>query len=326
MWALVVERVTPDFSGCRLQRIPIPQPRPGEILVRIRAASVGFPDLLMTRGAYQHKPPLPFVPGADIAGEVVAIGKGVTTHEMGHRVVATRMGGGFAQFGLYRAEELRAMPAVLSFPSASAYGAAYLTAYVALVRRANIEPGESVLIHGSTGGVGLAAVDLAKTLGARVFATSGSDEKLQVVDNEYAPAATINNRRGFKERVKELTEGRGADVIFDPVGGGVFHESVGCIAFGGRLLVVGFASGEIPTLSVNLPLIKGFSVIGVRAGEYGRRYPLRGVENLDTIWKLAAEGRTRPRVHTQLPLSDWREAFAAMESRAVIGRVVILPN
>jgi NADPH:quinone reductase len=326
MSALVVEELEPDFSGCHLRDIKTPEPAPDEALIRIRAAGVAFPDLLMTRGEYQLRPPLPFVPGADIAGEIVALGTDATEFKQGDSVVAMRAGGGFAQFGCYKTSELRRKPDSLSHAAASAYGAAYLTAYVALVRRAGLRSGEWVLVHGAAGGVGLAAVDLAKMLGAKVIAAAGSDDKLRVIAEEYAPDAVINARSSFRDRVKELTGGRGADVIVDPVGGDVFDESVRCIAFDGRLLVVGFASGRIPTISANMPLIKGFSVIGVRAGEYGRRFPERGRENLDAVWKLAAERRTHPRVHAELRLSQWRDAFALMQHREVIGRVVIRPD
>ena len=182
-----------------------------------------------------------------------------------------------------------------------------------------------MLVHGAAGGVGLAAVDLAKALGGKVIAASASDAKLKIVADEYAPDAVLNVTKGFREEVKAITGG-GADVIYDPVGGDVFDESTRCIAFDGRLLVVGFTSGRIPTVSVNLPLIKGFSVMGVRAGEYGRRFPDKGRENMDAVWKLANEGVIRPRVHAELPLGRWREAFDLLADRQVVGKAIIRPN
>jgi NADPH2:quinone reductase len=223
------------------------------------------------------------------------------------------------------AQGLRPKPEHFSFAQAAGFGAAYLTAYVSLVRRAEVAPGEWVLVHGAAGGVGLACVDLARLLGCRVIAASASDAKLAVIEAEYAPDATINVVGGFRERVKEITGGRGADVVYDPVGGDVFDESVRCIAFNGRLLVVGFTSGRIPTISVNMPLIKGFSVMGVRAGEYGRQFPERGRENSAAIWKLAEEGKLKPRVYKQYALSDWRAAFDSLADRQVIGKSVIVP-
>ena len=323
MRALVVEALAPDYAGCALREIETPTPGPGEVRVRVKAAAVNFPDLLQTRGEYQHKPALPFVPGLEWAGEVDAVGDGVTAWKAGDAVV----GGGraFAEFAVAAAASLSAKPARLSFAEAAAYGAAYLTAYVSLVRRARAEPGEWLLVHGAAGGVGLACVDLGKALGLRVIAASASDEKLAVVQQAYAPDAVVNVTGGFRDQVKAVTGGRGADIIFDPVGGDVFDESVRCIAFDGRLLVVGFTSGRIPTVSVNMPLIKGFSVMGVRAGEYGRQFPERGRENSAAIWKMAAEGKLKPRVYQEYALDDWRSALGSLADRQVIGKSVIAP-
>jgi NADPH2:quinone reductase len=325
MRALVVESLAPTYAGCAVREVPTPKPGASEVLVRVKAASVNFPDLLMTRGEYQFKPPLPFTPGLDLSGEITELGEGVTGWKVGDAVVGGARLGGFAEYAVLSAQALKPKPERLTFAQAAAYGAAYLTAYVALVRRARLQPGEWVLVHGAAGGVGLAAVDLAKVLGAKVIAASASDEKLKVIAEEYAPDATVNVTGGFREKVKEITGGRGADVIYDPVGGDVFDESVRCIAFDGRLLVIGFTSGRIPTISVNMPLIKGFSVMGVRAGEYGRQFPDKGRENADAVWALANEGKIRPRVHAELPLDQWREAFDLLADRKVIGKAVIVP-
>ena len=218
-------------------------------------------------------------------------------------------------------------PARLSFAQASAYGAAYLTAYVSLVRRAEVTAGEWVLVHGAAGGVGLACVDLAKVLGCRVIAASASDDKLAVVAAEYAPDAVVNVTGGFRERVKAITGGRGADVIYDPVGGDVFDESVRCIAFNGRLLVVGFTSGRIPTLAVNMPLIKGFSVMGVRAGEYGRQFPDKGRENVEAVWEPGRGGQGEaPRRRRISARRLARRLRSAGRPRKVIGKAVIRPD
>ncbi|HLK24771.1 MAG TPA: NADPH:quinone oxidoreductase family protein [Caulobacteraceae bacterium] len=326
MRALVVERLAPNYEGCVLKEMETPKPGPGEVLIRVRAAAVNFPDLLQTRGEYQHKPPLPFIPGLELSGEIEALGEGVERWKVGDAVVGGARIGGFSDYALTHSMALRPKPERLSFAEAAAYGAAYLTAYVSLVRRAEIAPGEWLLVHGAAGGVGLAAVDLGKVLAAKVIAASASDEKLAVVAREYAPEATVNVTGGFRERVKELTGGRGADVIYDPVGGDVFDESVRCIAFNGRLLIVGFTSGRIPTVSVNMPLIKGFSVMGVRAGEYGRQFPEKGRENAKAVWDLANEGKIRPRVHAELPLDAWREAFDLLADRKVIGKAIIRPD
>jgi NADPH2:quinone reductase len=319
MKAVLVEALSDDLSGTRLVDLPEPEPAPGQVLIRVKAAALNYPDLLMTRGEYQLKPPLPFVPGMEIAGEVIA-GAGFAP---GAAVVAGTRLGGFAEVVSVAADAVRRKPDHLSFSEAAGVGAAYLTAYVGLVRLAAVQPDEWVLVHGATGGVGLAAVDLAKALGARVIATSRSAEKLATVIEAYHPHAVVP-APGFRDAVRELTGG-GADVVFDPVGGDVFDESVRTIAFGGRLLVVGFTSGRIATVPTNLPLIKGFSVIGVRAGEYGRQFPERGRENLDAIWRLAEERKVTPRVDAEYPLAEWRAAFEAMRDSTMVGKLVLVP-
>jgi len=326
MKALVVSELAAGYAGAQVREIDTPRPGPGEALVKVRAAAVNFPDLLMTRGEYQFKPPLPFISGMEMSGEVVALGEGVDNVKVGDAVVGGNKTGAFAEYAVYPAAMLKPKPERLSFAQASAYGAAYLTAYVSLVRRAQAQPGEWLLVHGASGGVGLAAVDLGKQMGLKVIATSASDEKLATVVAEYAPDAALNVTHGFREQVKAITGGLGADIIYDPVGGDIFDESVRCIAFDGRLLVVGFTSGRIPSVSVNMPLIKGFSVVGVRAGEYGRKFPQKGRENAQAVWDLANSGKIRPRIHAELPLSQWREAFDLLAGRQVIGKAVIRPD
>jgi NADPH2:quinone reductase len=257
----------------------------------VRAAALNFPDLLMTRGAYQLKPDLPFTLGMEMAGEVIDADPD-SGFAPGERIVAGTRLGSFAEQVTVRADAVRHIPAGLDFAQAAAVGAAYLTAYVALVRLGRMQPDEWVLVHGATGGVGLAAVDLAGALGARVVATSRSPDKLERLAAEYPVAATLP-ATGFRDAVKALTGG-GADLVFDPVGGDVFDESTRCIGFGGRLLVVGFTSGRIASVPTNLPLIKGFSVVGVRAGEFGRRFPDLGRENLDAVVAARDRGAHHP--------------------------------
>lgn len=325
MRALQVRELAENHEGAALVELPSPAPGRGEVRVRVRAAAVNFPDLLMTRGGYQLKPELPFVPGLEFSGEVDAVGAGVERWRPGDAVIGGNRFGAMAEYAVVPAANLRAKPERLGWDEAAAYGVAYLTAWVALTRCARVEAGEWVLVHGAAGGVGLATVDLAKALGARVIAAAGSADKRAAIERLYAPEAVIAAESGFRETVKALTGGRGADVIFDPVGGDIFDESTRCIAFGGRLLVIGFASGRIPEVSVNMPLIKGFAVVGVRAGEYGRRFPDRGAENIAAIDALAAEGRIRPHVHALLDLADWRAGFAMLERREVVGKVILTP-
>lgn len=321
MKALVVSALSDDLSGVALTDVAEPTVEPGKVLVRMRAAALNFPDLLMTRGAYQLKPPIPFVLGMEMAGEVVAA-DAASGFAVGERVVAGTRTGAFSELAACDVSAVRRIPDGIDFATAAGLGAAYLTAYVALVRLAGIAPGDRVLVHGATGGVGLAAVDLALALGARVIATSRSAEKRAVIEAAHPGIKTTLPASGFRDAVKSAFAG-GADIIVDPVGGDVFDESTRCIAFGGRLLVVGFTSGRIATVSTNIPLIKGFSVIGVRAGEYGRRFPDRGRENLDAVWALAAERRIAPRVDACYPLKEWRRAFDAMAASEQVGKLVL---
>lgn len=322
MKALVVSALSSDLSGVALRDVTVPTRRPGQLLVRVRAAALNYPDLLMTRGDYQLKPPLPFTLGMEMAGEVVESDPD-TGFRPGDRVVAGTRLGAFADLVAVDAAAARPIPLGIDDTVAAALGAAYLTAYVALVRLGRLRAGEWVLVHGATGGVGLATLDLAHALEARVIATSRSPDKLAVVEREYRPDAVLP-APGFREAVTDLTSG-GADVIVDPVGGDIFDESMRSIAFGGRLLVVGFTSGRIATLPTNIALIKGVSVIGVRAGELGRRFPDLGAENMDAIWSLAGERRIRPRVHACYPLADWRAAFDAMARSEQVGKLVLTP-
>jgi len=325
MRAVVVEELAADYAGVRLRELPTPEPGPGEVRVKVRAAAVNFPDLMQTRGEHQHKPPLPFVPGMEMAGEIDAVGEGVTQWKPGDAVAGGGRGG-FSEYVVAPAAGLRRKPEGLSFSQAAGYPVAYLTAYVGLVRCGRVQPGEWVLVHGAAGGVGLAAVDLARLLGAKVIAASASDAKLAIVEREYRPDAIVNVTGGFREQVKAIAGGKGADVIYDPVGGDVFDESLRCIAFGGRILSIGFTSGRLPVLPVNIALIKGFSVIGVRAGEFGRQFPEKGRENQAAIWKLAEEGKVRPRVDKEYPLAEWRAALDSLAERKVVGKTIIRPD
>jgi len=321
--ALVVSALAQDFSRVALTDIAAPEPGAGEVRVKVEGASLNFPDLLMLKGEYQFKPEPPFVPGMDFAGVVDALGEGVSDLAVGDRVAGGAKTGAFAEFTVAKADGLERVPDGFGMAQAASYPAAYTTAYVSLVERARLQPGETLLVQGASGGVGMATIDVGRILGARVIATTGSAEKVAALKAYGADEVLL--APGFRERVKELTGGRGVDVIFDPVGGDVFDESARCIAFGGRLLVVGFAGGRIANVATNIPLIKGFSVMGVRAGEYGRQFPEKGRVVRDTIWRWAAEGRTRPAVFAELPLERWQEAFGLMRDRGLVGKIVLRP-
>ena len=323
MKALVCRQLSESLDSLRFEDVTLPALAPDKVRVRVRAASVNFPDILMTQGKYQHHPELPFTVGGEFAGEVIAIGANVKSLHIGDRVVGGGFSGAFAQENQVAAASLRPIHGNADFATAASYSTAYLTGYVSLVRRGELRKGETLLVHGAAGGVGLAAVDLGKVLGATVIATASTEEKRAFLKSYGADHVLPS--AGFRETVKELTASCGADVIYDPVGGDVFDESVRCIAFNGRILIVGFTSGRIPSIGVNLPLIKGFSVVGVRAGEYGRKFPEKGRENIAAIDRLLAEGKIRPHIHARLPLSQAIDAMKMLSTRKVIGKVVIEP-
>ena len=322
--ALVCSRLSNDLSGLTLEDLPVRAPGPGQVRARVRAASLNFPDLLMTQGGYQFKPELPFVPGLEGAGEVIEVGAGVEELKPGDAIMLHSKTGCLAQEMVLPASSARRMPQGLDFAQAAGFQAGAITAYVSLVRRANLQAGETLLVHGASGGVGMAAVQLGRHLGATVIATGSYESKLEVVRANGAHH-TLELRHGFREQVKALTGGHGADVIFDPVGGDVFDESLRCIAWGGRLLVIGFVSGRIPTVPANIVLIKGISVLGVRAGEYGRRDPPKGAENIRAIDRLAGEGVFRPHIGARLRLDQAIDGLRMLAERRVVGKVVIEP-
>jgi NADPH2:quinone reductase len=323
--AVVCSAISDDFSGVRVADLALPDPGFGDVRVRVLAASLNFPDLLLCQGKYQLKLDPPFTPGMDAAGVIEAVGDGVSDWQIGDAVVCGMRFGALAEYVVISTQHLQKKPEQMSFSEAASYQVAYLTAYVALVCRGNLQAGETLLVHGASGGVGMAAVDIGKLLGAKVIATGGSDEKLRQV-SDYGADYVFNTKDGFRHQVKELTDGQGADVIYDPVGGDIFDESTRCINFNGRLLVIGFAGGRIATVSANTPLIKGFSVMGVRAGEYGRRFPEKGIANVKAIWDWARQGKTRPYVHSELPLSDIIEGFHRLQLREVVGKLVMKPS
>ncbi|MGN6147263.1 MAG: NADPH:quinone oxidoreductase family protein [Rhizomicrobium sp.] len=323
MKALLCRANADDIGTAKIEDVTLPELGANDVRIRVRAAAVNFPDILMIQGKYQHRPELPFVVGGERAGDVISVGSGVTRFKVGDRLVGGALSGGFAEEAQGPEGSYRPIPGDADYAVASAYTTAYLTAYVSLVRRGELAKGETLLVHGAAGGVGLAAVDLGKVLGATVIATASSDEKRAFLKDYGADHVLPSS--GFREAVKELTGGRGADVIYDPVGGDVFDESIRCINFNGRILIVGFTSGRIPTVGVNMPLIKGFSVVGVRAGEYGRKFPEKGRENIAAIDKLLANKKIRPHIHARFPLDKAVDAMHMLTTRKVIGKVVIEP-
>lgn len=331
MKSIRCHQINEDIRTVSLDEIVVETPVGSEVQIQVNACSVNFPDLLMIQGKYQFKPPLPFAPGGEFAGEVLAVGPDVTTHRVGDRVVAATRYGGFTEIVNVPAEFVKQIPASVTYAKAAAYQTAYLTAYVALKIRGYLAEGETLLVHGATGGVGMAAVELGKHFGARVIATGGTDEKLAIVKSRGAdhvinytlPDGSLG---GFREQVKELTQGKGADVIFDPVGGSVFDESMRSINWNGRILTIGFTSGVWPRAAVNHILIKQISVIGVRAGEIGRRDPALGQRNQAAIYRLLENGSIDPYICATFPLAQAAQAMAMLSERKVVGKVVVTMN
>ena len=322
MQALLCSRLEDDLRGVALAQMPAPRPGPGEVAIEVCAAALNFPDLLMTRGAYQHRPTLPFVMDMEGSGRVSEIGPGVSGVKLGQAVCFAGKQGAIAQTVVVPVGGLRAMPAGFDWAQAAAYQVCALTAWVALVVRGQLRAGETLLVHGASGGTGAAAVQLGRHLGARVIATGTSAAKLASLSALGADHLLVTGE-GFREPVKALTGGRGADVVFDPVGGDVFDESVRCIAPEGRLLVVGFASGRIATLASNLALIKGFSMVGVRAGEYLRNHPDRAESILADVARLPEQGRFEPLIGARYALADAMQALHTLAQRRVSGKVVV---
>lgn len=325
MQVLRVEELSDDLSGVKLAELPLPQRQPAEVQVRVRAASLNFPDLLMTQGKYQFKPDAPFTSGLELAGEVIEA-DATSTFKPGDKVIGGNKTGAFAEFACIPERGLSLLPQGLSFAEGAAMGAAYSTAYTGLIELCGLKPGQWVLVTGASGGVGLAAVDLSKAMGANVIAATGIEDKCNRIRSLYQPDAVIVSKGRFREQISDLTDGQLCDIVFDPVGGDVFDECTRCVSFAGKLVVVGFTSGRIADIATNIPLIKGFSVVGLRAGEYARRFPERGAAINSEIAKLASEGRIKPAIDRVLPLSQWREGFEAMANRELVGKVVFEPG
>jgi len=319
---LTCTRLSDDLSGVSLQSLEAAPPGPGEVAVSLRAAALNFPDILMTRGGYQHKPALPFTPGMEGAGVVEAVGEGVTGWRAGDAVCVSHGVGALAQRTVVPATALQPVPPGWEWGEAAAWQVGALTAYVALVSRGGLRRGETLLVHGATGGMGVAAVQLGAHLGATVIATGTDPSRLEHL-RRLGATHLIGSRAPFHEQVKALTGGRGADVIFDPVGGDRFDGSTRCIAFAGRLLVVGFAAGRIPTLAANHVLIKSYSVVGVRAGEWLRRRPAEAPAIRAELSRLAAEGVFRPWIGARFPLARGVDALQALARREAPGKIVV---
>jgi NADPH:quinone reductase len=306
-----------------VEELPSPKAGAGEAVVTVKAASVNFPDVLIIQNKYQFKPPLPFSPGSELAGIVKEVGEGVSAFKPGDKVIAFTTYGAFAEEAKTEASRLMPLPQGMDFVSGAAFLLTYATSDHALRDRAALKPGETLLVLGAAGGVGLAAIEIGKALGARVIACASTDEKLAVC-REHGADATINYAaEDLRERIKALTDGKGVDVVYDSVGGPYSEPAFRSLAWRGRLLVVGFAAGEIPKLPLNLALLKGASVVGVFWGDFARREPREFAASVRQLGEWYREGKLRPHVSQTFPLAQAAEALKLMAARQVKGKVVL---
>jgi NADPH2:quinone reductase len=306
-----------------LEDVPDPVPGPGQALVEVEAAALNFPDVLMIEGKYQSQPPFPFSPGGEIAGRIAGVGPGVPASRIGEAVFGGIGVGGLAEKVVVPIDRLRTKPAGMSFEKASGISTTYGTSYHALKQRAQLQAGETLLVLGAAGGVGLAAVELGKAMGARVIAAASSKAKLDVARKAGADELIDYSDGELKEKVKALTGGRGADVIYDPVGGDFFDQCMRSINWKGRVLVVGFVGGAIPKVPINLILLKGCQVVGVFYGSFSVREPKANEENWRELMALYEAGKIDPLVGDVFPLSDFAPALRRLSGRAAIGKVVL---
>lgn len=306
-----------------LEDTPMPEPGPGEVRIKNRAAALNFYDILMIQGKYQVKPPLPFTPGSEIAGHIEAVGPDVSGFSIGDRVQAMASGGGYAEYSLAQAVKSFHIPDAMSFQEAAAMIVIYQTSYFALKHRTTIRAGEWLLVHAAAGGVGLSAMQIGKAFGARIIATAGSAEKLDFCLSQGAEHAFNYGDEGWVEQVKKVTAGRGADVVYDPVGGDIFDLSSKCIAPEGRLLVIGFAGGRIPSIAANRILLKNISVIGCYWGGYLEHHPQFMDEAQAELFAMYEAGQIKPIISRAYPLAEAVAALRALAGRKTHGKVIL---
>jgi NADPH2:quinone reductase len=324
MKALVATEYGPP-ERLTLVELPSPEPGPRQVVIRVEACGVNFPDALLIEGKYQLKPAFPFAPGCEVAGTVARLGDSVSAVRLGDRVAAVTGYGGFAEEVLVDAKSIVPLPPDVSAETGSAMLLAHGTALHALADRGCLAAGETLLVLGAAGGVGLAAVEVGKALGARVVAVASTEEKLAACREHGADATIDSTREDLRERLKALTAGRGVDVAYDPVGGSTAELAVRSLAWRGRYLVIGFASGEIPKIPLNLPLLKGAAIVGVYWGDYTKREPDRNRADVERLFRWLAAGVIRPRIAARYPLARGGEAIRAMLERRVIGKLVVTP-
>lgn len=306
-----------------LEEIDAPEPAAGQVRIRNHAAALNFFDILQVQGKYQVKPPFPFTPGAEVAGIVDAVGAGVTSVDVGDRVTAIPRGGAFAEYSYAPETSAFAMPAAMSFEEGAAMPIVYQTSYFAMTHRTQIRAGEWLLVHAGASGVGMSAIQIGKALGARVIATAGSEAKLAFAREQGADHTIDYTDSGWVERVKEITDGRGADTIYDPVGGDIFDLSTKCIATEGRILIIGFAAGRIPTIALNRVLLKNISIVGVLWGGYVMSHSEYEAQAHAALMKMYAEGKIRPSANAVYPFAEAARGLRHLAERKVLGKAVL---
>ena len=325
MKALLCKQFGPPESLV-VETLPDLVPGENQVVIDIHAASVNFPDTLIVQGLYQFKPALPFSPGGECAGVVSSVGAKVKTVKPGDKVIAFTGWGAFAEQVAADPLQVMPMPAGMDFDTASAFVMTYATSYHALKDRAALKAGETLLVLGASGGVGLAAIEIGKALGAKVIAAASSAEKLEVCKQHGADEVINYSSEDLKERVKALTNGKGANVIYDPVGGPYSEPALRSIAWRGRFLVIGFANGEIPKVPLNLALLKGASIVGVFWGDYAKREPMNNIMDLRALFGWLTEGKLKPRIAGTYTLSEGAAAIRALMDRKVSGKLVVRPR
>jgi NADPH:quinone reductase len=307
-----------------IEEVESPKPGKGQVVLSVKACGVNFPDTLIIQGKYQSKPAFPFIPGSEVSGIVKEVGEGVDTFKVGVPVIAYIGMGGFAEEVIANASQLIPMPHTLDFATASAFLLTYGTSHHALKDRAQLQPEETLLVLGAAGGVGLAAVEIGKVMGARVIAAASSDEKLEVCKQHGADEVINYSTQDLRDRIKQLTGGKGVDVAFDPLGGDYSEPVLRSMAWGGRFLVIGFASGEIPRIPLNLPLLKVSSIVGVFWGAFMERDPKHGRENIQELIAWINEGKLKPHVSATYPLEHVADALNDLMEREVTGKAVLV--
>ncbi|MGI9235749.1 MAG: NADPH:quinone oxidoreductase family protein [Woeseiaceae bacterium] len=322
MRAVVCNEYGPPES-LRIETVDNPVPGKGQILIDVAAAGINFPDVLAIAGKYQVKTPTPFVPGNEAAGVVAALGDGVSQFAVGDKVIINTMGGAFAEKCLAPVQTAMPLPDTLGFEQGAGFSVTYGTSYHALRQSARLQPGETVLVLGAAGGVGITAVEIAKAMGARVIAAASNDQKLEFAVSAGADETINYSTEPLKERVKELTGGDGADVVYDPVGGELSEQAFRATAWHGRYLVIGFACGEIPKFAANIALLKEASIIGVWWGTWATKNPKLQIQNMMDMAKLVADGTLTPRVTESYAMDDYVSAFKAITERRALGKVIL---